>query len=159
DPRRRRRVGDMPRLGVAPSAWIPAMLAAFALAALVTWLAIGYARRKRLIDEPGMRRSHTQPTPRGGGIGIVVAVIACACIPALLVQGRSFVAAPALLAAVAIVAAVGWIDDHRGLSARTRFFAHCLAALVFLLPVIVPLILFPSVIEQRFEVPVAILWP
>ncbi|HKE49355.1 MAG TPA: glycosyltransferase family 4 protein [Rhodanobacteraceae bacterium] len=149
----------MQPIGVAPSAWIPAMLAAFALSALVTWLAIGYAQRRRLIDEPGMRRSHASPTPRGGGIGIVIAVVLCACIPALFLSAPSRVAAPALLGAVAIVAAVGWIDDHRGLPARVRFAAHCVAALVFLLPVVVPMILFPTIVEQRFEIPVAILWP
>ena len=149
----------MPHIAVAPSAWIPAMLAAFALSALVTWLAIGYARRRRLIDEPGLRRSHSEPTPRGGGIGIVIAVLAFACVPELLLAGQSRLAAPALLVAVAIVAAVGWIDDHRGLSARARFAAHCLAALVYLSPVIVPLVLFPAIVESRFEVPVAILWP
>ena len=141
------------------AAWIPAMLAAFALSALMTWLAIGYARRRKLIDEPGMRRSHAEPTPRGGGIGLVIAVLACACVPALFLAGVSRLAAPALLLAVAIVAAVGWIDDHRGLPARARFAAHCLAALVLLLPVIVPLILFPAVFEQRFHVPAAIVWP
>ena len=33
-----------------------------------------------------------------------------------------------------LVAAVGWIDDHRGLSARWRFVAHCVAAAILLSP-------------------------
>ena len=31
-------------------------------------------RRDGLVDQPGARRSHATPTPRGGGIGIVVGV-------------------------------------------------------------------------------------
>ncbi|HEY6986677.1 MAG TPA: glycosyltransferase family 4 protein [Rhodanobacteraceae bacterium] len=134
------------------------MLAAFALSAIATWLAIGYAEHRRLIDHPGVRRSHTAPTPRGGGIGIVVAALVCACIPALLRPASSRLAAPALIVAVAIVAAAGWIDDHRALSARWRFAAHCLAAIVFLLPVVIPLILVPSVIEQRFSMSALAAW-
>ena len=34
--------------------------------------------------------------------------------------------------ALLLVAAIGWIDDHRGLAARWRLFAHALAALIVL---------------------------
>ena len=140
------------------SVWIAAVLAAAVLSAFVTWLAIGYAHRRRLIDQPGVRRSHAEPTPRGGGIGIVIATLVCACVPALLRPASSRLAAPGLIAAVAIVATVGWIDDHRGLSARSRFAAHCLAAIAFLSPVIVPLVALPSVVEQRFSVSELAAW-
>ncbi|MGH8172322.1 MAG: hypothetical protein ACREPX_04200, partial [Rhodanobacteraceae bacterium] len=113
-------------------AWIFAIVAALVVSAVVTRFSIAYAHRRRLIDEPGARRSHAQPTPRGGGIGIVVASLACACIPVAAFTGSP--AQFALIVAIALVAAVGWIDDHRGLSARWRFFAHCVAATVLLAP-------------------------
>jgi UDP-N-acetylmuramyl pentapeptide phosphotransferase/UDP-N-acetylglucosamine-1-phosphate transferase len=101
--------------------------AALALSALLTWASIAYARRRKLIDEPGMRRSHTAPTPRGGGIGIVVAVIVCGLCTA--VGSTDFpLAMWWLVPPVIAVALAGWIDDHRGLSARVRFGVHCLAA-------------------------------
>ena len=55
-------------------------LLAWALLSLVvavagTWLARAYALRRDLVDHPGERRSHQQPTPRGGGIAIVLAVL------------------------------------------------------------------------------------
>jgi UDP-N-acetylmuramyl pentapeptide phosphotransferase/UDP-N-acetylglucosamine-1-phosphate transferase len=140
------------------SFWIAAMLAAAAVSAVATSLAIGYARKRRLIDEPGLRRSHSTPTPRGGGIGIVIAVLVAACIPATIRPPTSIGAAWTLTVAVAIVAAVGWIDDHRGLSARWRFAAHCIAALVFLLPVIVTVALLPDAIEARFMTSIAAVW-
>src|SRR3546814_15618576 len=41
----------------------------------VTLAARGYALRRDLLDHPGERRSHVVPTPRGGGIGIVLAML------------------------------------------------------------------------------------
>jgi len=122
----------MAALGGSLSGWLGLPVVAFAISAISTAFAIRYAKRRRLIDQPGARRSHSQPTPRGGGVGIVVAVLLCVCVPGLL--QASPIPALTLGAAVLIVAAVGWIDDHRGLHARTRFVAHCIAALIVLLP-------------------------
>jgi UDP-N-acetylmuramyl pentapeptide phosphotransferase/UDP-N-acetylglucosamine-1-phosphate transferase len=103
---------------------------ALALSALATWASILYARSRRLIDEPGARRSHTVPTPRGGGIGLVVAILVCGLLP-----GWNFFPW-VLVPAVLVIALVGWIDDHRGLSARWRFAVHCVVALwTFTLPI------------------------
>lgn len=122
---------------IAMEPWSPAndphgiaLLGAFALSAVATWLSIRYARRRNLVDHPGQRRSHTQPTPRGGGIGIVVSVLALWSLSAVssmrvLVAGGIVVALPLLL-----VAGIGWIDDHRPLSVRVRLLAHFVAALI-----------------------------
>ncbi|WP_291226700.1 glycosyl transferase family 4 [Dokdonella sp.] len=114
---------------MAPAPWpVFALLAACALlSASLSALAIGYAHRRRLFDLPGRRRSHAQATPRGGGIGIVVCVIA-----ASLVFWPNRVEAAALASALALVGLVGWIDDHRGLAARWRLLAHALAAGILL---------------------------
>ena len=45
------------------------------LGAVGTWLARRYALHRQLIDQPGERRSHSEATPRGGGIAIVVALL------------------------------------------------------------------------------------
>lgn len=148
----------MERLAWSWSFWLAATLAAFAISAISTWLAIGYAHRRRLIDEPGLRRSHSTPTPRGGGIGIVVAVLVAACIPALLRPPTSIGAVVTLTIAIVIVAAVGWIDDHRGLSARARFAAHCIAALIFLTPVVAAVALSPEAVEEHFATSVSTAW-
>lgn len=111
-----------------------ACAAAFALSALLTLASIRYGRRRQLIDQPGRRRSHTLPTPRGGGIGIVVAVLVCALVPALLGRSDSGTQLQLTLVAVAllIVAAIGWIDDHRGLGRRIRFIAQLFAGVLVL---------------------------
>lgn len=94
------------------------------LSALLVAGSIRYAHGRSLIDEPGQRRSHSTPTPRGGGIGIVVAVLLCAFVPLFRESPILVGVAGICLAAVALV---GWIDDHRPLSARLRFAVHMAA--------------------------------
>lgn len=103
--------------------WI---VASAAMSALGTWLARGYALRRRLIDEPGERRSHTVSTPRGGGIGLVVA---CAAVVAVLGTRAELTGVDWrwLLAAFLPVAIVGGLDDHRPVDARIRLLVHLLA--------------------------------
>jgi len=113
------------------ASWWAALAATFALSMFVTALAIRYARWNNLFDLPGRRRSHDQPTPRGGGIGIVVAVIlACFLVGAYSPDFPAW----SIVAGVVIVAAVGWIDDHRGLNAVVRLLAHFAGCAIALLP-------------------------
>ena len=102
-----------------------ALFGAAVASAVLAELAIRYARRRRLIDLPGQRRSHAAPTPRGGGIGIVVAVLLFGFLPWLPTEPMAL---PAAAAAWTLVAAVGWIDDHRPLGAASRFVVHLFAA-------------------------------
>ncbi|MGH8042893.1 MAG: MraY family glycosyltransferase [Rudaea sp.] len=113
------------------------LAASFALAATVAWLALRYARRLALVDQPGQRRLHTVATPRGGGIGIVIAALAgilalTHAVPALGSPLR-------LCIAIGLVAAVGWIDDHRPLPAGVRLLVHCFAVAIWLLPLLAAL--------------------
>ncbi|MDC8013095.1 MraY family glycosyltransferase [Tahibacter soli] len=113
-------------------AWIVPL--AFVVSAVATEAAIRYAQSRRLLDEPGRRRSHTQVTPRGGGVGIVVA--------ALVALGFGLPAHPQQVPAMiglALVAGIGWWDDHRPLRASLRLVVHALAALVFVAPVVASL--------------------
>lgn len=107
--------------------WI---LGFFAIGAVGTWLARGYALRTSLIDEPGERRSHSIPTPRGGGIAIVVAVLVAVVVLALRAPEQSVLLA-AFGSGLGVVALIGWMDDHRPLSARLRLAVHVAGALVF----------------------------
>ncbi len=108
--------------------WLPlAAVAVFLAALLLTHAGIGYARRHALLDLPGARRSHREPTPRGGGIGIVLAAL----IGSVLLAALGLVKIqPGFVGAVLIVALVGWIDDHRGLGRRLRLLVHLLAGLL-----------------------------
>lgn len=110
---------------------MPGWILLFALIALSgTWLARQYALRTALIDEPGERRSHVAPTPRGGGIAMVIAVMV-----AIIALAWREPAQRLLLAVFGVgfglVALIGWIDDHRPLSARLRLCTHIAAAALF----------------------------
>lgn len=101
-------------------------VSAAAVSALGSAWAIAHAHRNDLLDHPGERRSHEVPTPRGGGIGIVVA-----CLLAMLATAGLGIAPDGWwLAAtgLVLVAAIGWWDDHRPLSPWPRLLVHAIAA-------------------------------
>lgn len=108
-----------------------ALACGLVLSIIATAMALGYARRRGLLDQPGKRRSHTQPTPRGGGIGIVAAMLLVG-VPAwgLLDPSAAWMQPAAFAAAVLAVALVGWCDDHAPLSVLPRLAVHALAALL-----------------------------
>ena len=123
--------------GLSFAIWLALALGALLVAALATGFSIRYAHRRRMLDLPGQRRSHSVPTPRGGGIGIVLAILAClGTLSAFLESGSGSPASMALVASITLVALVGWIDDHRGLSAGIRIVAHALAVALLAWPVL-----------------------
>ncbi|WP_447747586.1 MraY family glycosyltransferase [Pseudomonas nicosulfuronedens] len=87
-----------------------------------------YALARSIMDIPNARSSHQVPTPRGGGVAIVLGFLGCLFLAGLLgaVEGRSLLA---LLPAGALVAIIGFLDDHRHIPARWRLLGHFVAAL------------------------------
>ncbi len=116
--------------GMASGWWLCGL--AFALALALTRAAIAYARRRGMLDEPGRRRSHTMPTPRGGGVGLVGGALPASVLALLYWPGGH---APSVVAALAVaglaVAIVGWVDDHRDTGALPRLVVQLLAAGLF----------------------------
>ena len=109
----------------APVLWL---FACAAIGGAGTWLARRYALRRNLLDQPGERRSHRIATPRGGGISIVVVLLAALAALAVRQPGEAAAAGWAAVG-LAAVAGVGWIDDHRPLSPWLRLGVHALAGL------------------------------
>ncbi len=103
------------------------LVAAGVSASGAAW-ALGHARRHGLIDVPGERRSHLVDTPRGGGIGIVIACLVC--LLGMAWQDTDDIGWWLIAAGLALVAGVGWLDDHRPLSAWSRLGVHALAAIL-----------------------------
>lgn len=122
---------------------VPTIISAacgFLVSVIVVAASLAYARKRGLLDLPGQRRSHTQPTPRGGGIGIVVAVLVCAMpVLTLLPRPRPLGTVIVLGLMLLAVAAVGWRDDHAPLPVLPRIGVHLFTALatgaLLLLPV------------------------
>jgi UDP-GlcNAc:undecaprenyl-phosphate GlcNAc-1-phosphate transferase len=104
-----------------------AVFAAAALLSLVlTPVVRRLARRFDVVDQPGARRVHSSPIPRGGGLAVAAAFIAVAGVTLVVapdrglfdtstLAGRQVVA---LLAGGALAAVLGTIDDWFDLRAR-----------------------------------------
>jgi UDP-N-acetylmuramyl pentapeptide phosphotransferase/UDP-N-acetylglucosamine-1-phosphate transferase len=107
-----------------PIGWVALFIA---LSAGGTWLARRYALARSLIDHPDERRSHAVATPRGGGIAIVAAFIV-AMVAVLVRQPDWIVVLGPAMAGLVMVAAIGWVDDHRPLSPGARLAVHVMAA-------------------------------
>jgi Fuc2NAc and GlcNAc transferase len=108
------------------------VLATFATALIATGVMRRYALQRNLIDMPNERSSHTSPTPRGGGVAIVIAFFFGALLLAVLglIDGRNL---GALLIGGGATAFVGFVDDRWQLRASVRFSIHLAAALCMVL--------------------------
>lgn len=117
-----------------------AILSAFAGFALSCWLTrrtLAYALRRELLDQPGERRSHSRPTPRGGGLGIVLTALAAIALAAVL-SPSDWRSLGALGLALAGVAGIGWLDDHHPLPVWPRLAVHAAAAVTVAVAVLPP---------------------
>jgi Fuc2NAc and GlcNAc transferase len=87
-----------------------------------------YALARSLMDVPNARSSHSVPTPRGGGVAIVLGFLSVLPILAFL-GGLSWTFTWALLGAGAGIALLGFLDDHGHIAARWRLLGHFLGAI------------------------------
>jgi UDP-N-acetylmuramyl pentapeptide phosphotransferase/UDP-N-acetylglucosamine-1-phosphate transferase len=93
----------------------------------LTYLARSFLLRRAILDLPNARSSHTAPTPRGGGWGLMLALLP-AWIWSTARAGRLDDPAEILLIlGAAGLMAVSWIDDRRGLGPAPRFAAQTIA--------------------------------
>lgn len=105
--------------------WLAPAVATLAL--FLTWCLRRYALARSLIDVPNARSSHSVPTPRGGGVAIVLSFLTT--LPLLYVGDvitQSITLA--LVGAGGAVAVLGFLDDHGHIAARWRLLGHFSAA-------------------------------
>lgn len=109
------------------------VLAAFLVATLVVgasaWLTRSLAdprSRFQILDHPNERSLHSRPTPRTGGVAIVTSMLAGLALVAIAGEARAEL--PWLVAGVAILAGVSFLDDRRGLPVRIRLAGQFAAA-------------------------------
>lgn len=85
-----------------------------------------YALHRSLIDVPNARSSHSVPTPRGGGVAIVVVMT----VSLVVLSFSGLISASltyAVLGAGSVVALLGFADDHGHIAARWRLLGHFMA--------------------------------
>jgi Fuc2NAc and GlcNAc transferase len=99
----------------------------FAASSLMTWVLRRYALARSIIDIPNARSSHSVPTPRGGGVAIVFSFLAA--LPILAAnESLPLHAMWSMLGAGAVVAVLGFLDDHGHIAARWRLLGHFIAS-------------------------------
>ncbi len=89
-----------------------------------------WAERRQMLDIPNERSSHTRPTPRGGGLAIVLVVLVGWLVALRLYPDAPVQAGLIYAVGAGLIAAVSWLDDLRSLSNRVRFAAHMLGAVL-----------------------------
>ncbi|PPD35111.1 MAG: glycosyl transferase [Methylomonas sp.] len=138
-------------------------LVAFLLTGLIRY----YALKRKVLDIPNQRSSHTIPTPRGGGLAIVLTMMFAVLSLTLTQQIDQRILA--LCMASILVAGIGFCDDHKPVPAKWRFLTHLVTAfLIVRLLGGFPLLLVPSPMDgflKRFFIdlswigyPLAIVW-
>ncbi|MDT3313309.1 glycosyltransferase family 4 protein [Pseudomonas sp. rhizo66] len=107
------------------SVWLVPVV--FASAFILTALLRRYALSTSLIDVPNDRSSHSIPTPRGGGVAIVVTFLGALSLLFMvgIIPTGLFLSS---VGAGALVAIIGFMDDHGHIAARWRLLGHFAAA-------------------------------
>jgi Fuc2NAc and GlcNAc transferase len=101
-----------------------------------------YALRSDLLDVPNERSSHTIPTPRGGGVAVVVTVCAVTVACGMLRTVDSVIPLVVLVGGGG-VALVGYLDDRYDISTLLRLAVH-FGASILAVVLIDGAILFPE---------------
>ena len=106
------------------------LLFLFLLSFVTTGLMRRYALRHDLLDVPNHRSSHHLPTPRGGGMAIVATFLVG--LPLLhWLFGPDVTSSLALIwLATALIAVLGFVDDHVSLSPKFRLLCQFLVAFI-----------------------------
>jgi UDP-N-acetylmuramyl pentapeptide phosphotransferase/UDP-N-acetylglucosamine-1-phosphate transferase len=86
--------------------------------------------RAAVLDQPNERSSHDAPTPRGGGIAVIAAILLAWL--ALVIVGQIGPRIIVVLCGAVLLATVSWFDDLRGLSQASRLLAQFVAVGVWM---------------------------
>lgn len=100
----------------------------FILAFSMTYFMRVYALKKNIIDNPNERSSHNIPTPRGGGVAVVVSYIIGVILLIYLDQLSQHIGLTLIVSGF-IIALLGFLDDHGHINAMLRLVIHFMVAI------------------------------
>jgi len=103
-------------------------LTLFILSLILTYMIRLYADKKSILDIPNDRSSHITPTPRGGGVGIVILFFASVIYLRDSIDSSLFYA---LLCAIPI-ATISLIDDILTISSKIRILVQSISSILAL---------------------------
>ncbi|MCC5879163.1 MAG: glycosyltransferase family 4 protein [Idiomarina sp.] len=99
------------------------VLTTVVLSFVLTFLMRRYALRQDILDTPNDRSSHTIPTPRGGGVSIVLVSLLV-----LFLWGTQEIMFLWFAAATIVIGLIGFLDDRGDIQPLIRLAAHFAAA-------------------------------
>lgn len=99
----------------------------FLISVGLTYLLRLYALKNNIIDTPNSRSSHVTPTPRGGGVAIVISFL-IGTVLFYFLGYLPILSAVGLIVSGGVIALIGFWDDHGHIAARWRLLAHFSAA-------------------------------
>ena len=111
-------------------------LSVWLLSFSATWLVLRLLTKQQVMDIPNERSNHKRPTPRGGGVAVLLAIVG-GVVALFVLQSEMPDSFIPVCAVTFGIAAFLFMDDLRGLSIKWRFLAQITA-------VIVGLMLFPA---------------
>ena len=118
-----------------------------------SWFLSGQARRlllkRHILDRPGARSSHFEPTPRGGGIAFIAVFLAATLCYFLVNVADWSLFKPFLLCLFAgggLITGLGFVDDCYSINPFVKLLLHSLLALSVLLLLAVPSLSFATVV-------------
>jgi len=104
------------------------LFAAFIISVMMTGFTRKYSLRKKIMDVPNERSSHLIPTPRGGGVAVILVFLLATLwlgFSGNIDRNLTF----ALIGGGLLVAVMGYFDDVYTIKIRYRIGMHFLAAL------------------------------
>ena len=115
--------------------YIPMIALMAAVVFLVTYfstrLLVGVLTRRTILDHPTERSSHEVPTPRGGGIAVLAALLPAWLFCSIMLPGAPD-GLPIIVSSALVLAVVSWIDDLRGLGPAPRLLAQAICVVATL---------------------------
>ncbi len=106
--------------------WIIVLIALAVLSFILTWLIRIWTLKFKILDIPNKRSSHSSPTPRGGGVAIVI----CWYLGITFLFVYNYIAANLYYAFLSgsILAVISFIDDLLSLKPAIRLIGQLLSA-------------------------------
>lgn len=96
------------------------LLASFTFSAI---LCVFIIKRRRALDVPNQRSSHTHPVPRGGGIAFIIAFF-CGIFILFAAGKMPYYVLTALVGAGSVIAVTGYLDDLHPVSPKLKAIAQ-----------------------------------
>lgn len=103
--------------------------AIFLLSYIGVFLLTRWILSKEILDVPNERSSHTTPTPRGGGLVIVLISLGFYAISSLYLPVKFYWG---YFIGAFLIALISWLDDIFSVSFGWRFLIHTVAAIIFI---------------------------